>query len=107
MIVYTMEAKENFSRNQVFCISLADELRKFIHPSLDVYIAKNSGRIHLTSRVDLDCLRFQILDLVNITCFIAEFLNIYLDRTLILFSKKVINTITFYLIMFSMNRKFN
>ena len=42
MVVYTMETKENFSRNQVFCISLADELRKFIHPSLDVYVTKNS-----------------------------------------------------------------
>ena len=42
MVVYTMETKENFSRNQVFCISLAGELRKFIHPSLDVYVTKNS-----------------------------------------------------------------
>lgn len=79
MIVYTMEAKENFSRNQVFCISLADELRKFIHPSLDVYVAKNSGRIHLTSRVDLDCLRFQILNLVNYHLFYRRIFE-YLPR---------------------------
>ena len=65
MVAYTMKTKENFSRYQVFCISLADELRKSIHPSLDVYVVKDSGRIHLTSQVDLDCLLFQISNLVN------------------------------------------
>ena len=48
MIVCIIETKENFSRNQFFCISLSDELRKFIHPSLNVYVVKNPGRIHLT-----------------------------------------------------------
>ena len=57
---------------QVFCISLVDELRKFIHPSLDVYVTKKSGRIQLTSRADLDCLRFQILKLVHYHLFYLQ-----------------------------------
>ena len=63
MIVYIIETKENFSRKQFFCISLSDELRKFIHPSLNVYVVKNPGRIHLTSQ----------------SCFIFEILNTYVD----------------------------
>ena len=40
-----------FLINKVFCLcSLAAELRDSVHPSEDVY---NSGRIHITSRVDL------------------------------------------------------
>ena len=35
-------------------------MRRCVYPSIDVYIGKNSGRIHLTSHVDLECLSFQI-----------------------------------------------
>ena len=35
------------------------------HPSVDVYIPKNAGRIYLTSRLDLECVSFQILNLAN------------------------------------------
>ena len=58
-------SKEKILTNNFFCISLANLLRRCVHPSVDVYIAKKSGRIHLTSRVDLECLSFQILNLTD------------------------------------------
>ena len=55
-----------FLTNKVFCLcSLAVELRDSVHPSVDVYVAKNSGRIHITSRVDLECLRYRIFDIID------------------------------------------
>ena len=51
--MFKMEGKKIFLTNKVFCLcSLAVELRDSVHPSVDVYVAKNSGRIHITSRVD-------------------------------------------------------
>ena len=58
-------SKEKILVNNFFCISLTNLLRRCVQPSVDVYIAKNSGRLHLTSRVDLECLSFQILNLPN------------------------------------------
>ena len=37
-----------------------------------MFVAKNSGRIHLNSQADLDCLRFQILNLVNYHLFYLQ-----------------------------------
>ena len=58
-------SKDKILANKFFCISLANLLRRCVLPSVDVYLAKNSGHIHLTSRVDLECLSFQILNLTN------------------------------------------
>ena len=61
-----MEGKKIFLTNKVFSLcSLAVELRDSVHPSVDVYVAKNSGRIHITSRVDLECLRYRIFDIID------------------------------------------
>ena len=57
--------KEKSLTNKFFCISLANVLRRYVYPSINVYIAKNSGLVHLTSCVDLECLSFQIVDLTN------------------------------------------
>ena len=64
--MFKMEAKKMFLTSKVFCLcSLAVELRDSVHPSVDVYVAKNSGRIHITSRVDLECLRYRIFDIID------------------------------------------
>ena len=61
-----MEGKKIFLTDKVFCLcSLAYKLRHFVHPSVDVYMAKNSGHIHITSCVDLECLHYQIFNIVN------------------------------------------
>ena len=58
-------SKEKILTNNFSCISLANLLRRCVHPSVNIYIAKKSGRIHLTSRIDLECLSFQILNLTD------------------------------------------
>ena len=64
--MFKMEGKKMFLTDKVFCLcSLSVELRDSVHPSVDVYVAKNSGRIHITSRVDLECLRYRISDVIN------------------------------------------
>ena len=64
--MFKMEGKKMFLTNKVFYLcSLAVELRDSVHPSVDVYVAKNSGRIHITSHVDLECLRYRIFDAIN------------------------------------------
>ena len=40
-------------QKRLFCISLSDKFKRFIHPSIDVYVAKSSGRIHVTVNIDL------------------------------------------------------
>ena len=40
-------------QKRLFCISLSDKLRRFLDTSIDVYIAKSSGRIHITANIDL------------------------------------------------------
>ena len=64
--MFKMEGKKMFLTNKVFCLySLAVELRDSVHPSVDVYVAKNSGPINITSRVDLEWLRYRIFDVIN------------------------------------------
>ena len=64
--MFKVEGKKLFLTNKVFCLcSLAVELRDSVHPYVDVYVAKNSGRIHITSCVDLECLHYRIFDVIN------------------------------------------
>ena len=48
MFIYVMNnrTEEKFVSYKVFCVSLVDVLRGHVYPSIDVYIVKNSGRIH-------------------------------------------------------------
>ena len=62
----TMADKENFSVDFFFYLSpLLEDLRNLVHRSIDIYVIKNSGYIHMTSRVDLYRLRSQVLDIVS------------------------------------------
>ena len=36
-----------------FFYTLTDDLRKNVHISIDLYISKRTGYVHLTSRIDL------------------------------------------------------
>ena len=48
----------------MFCISLSEKFKRVLHPSTDVYIAKSSGRIHVTANIDLMYEYFRISDIV-------------------------------------------
>ena len=49
-----MADKENFSIGIFFYLSpLLEDLRNLVHRSINIYVAKNSGYKHMTSRVDL------------------------------------------------------
>ena len=66
ILMFKMEGKKMFLTNKVFWLCpLAAELRDSVHHSVNVYVAKNSGRIHITSPVDLECLRYRIFDVIN------------------------------------------
>ena len=61
-----MADKENFSIDFFFYLfPLLEDLRNLVHRSIDIYVAKNSGYIHMTSRVNLYSLRSQVLDIVS------------------------------------------
>ena len=47
-----------------FLFSLSSVLKSCVHASFELYLSRNSGFIHLTSRVDLEKVRFKILDIV-------------------------------------------
>ena len=38
-------------------------LKSCAHASIELYVSRNSGFIHLTSKVDLESVRFKILDI--------------------------------------------
>ena len=43
VLIFTIEGKKVFLTDKVFFLcSLADDLRDFVHPSVDVYMAKNT-----------------------------------------------------------------
>lgn len=64
--MFRIKGKQMLLTNKVIYLSfLAVELRASVHPSVDVYVAKNSVRIHITSRVDLECLRYRTFDVIN------------------------------------------
>ena len=66
ILTFKMEGKKFFLTDKAFYLcSLAVELRDSVHPSGDVYIAKNSGRIYITSLVDVECLCYRIFDVIN------------------------------------------
>ena len=60
MFIYVMNNRneEKFVSYTVFCVSLVDVLSGHVYPSIDVYIVKNSGLIHLSSYVNLDHFSF-------------------------------------------------
>ena len=60
-----MSRKEIFDNKQVILFSLTDDLGNYVHSSIRLYLAKNSGNIHLTSRVDLDNCRCRIFSIVR------------------------------------------
>ena len=65
-LVFTMADKENFSIDFFFYLSLLlEDLRNLVHLSIDIYVAKNSGYIHMTSHMDLYSLRSEVLDIVS------------------------------------------
>ena len=49
---------------QLFCIFLSEKFQRVLHPSIDVYVAKSSGRIHVTANIDLMHECFRISDVV-------------------------------------------
>ena len=64
--MFKMEGNKMFLTNKVFYLCpLAVGLRDSVHPSVYVYPAKNSGRLHITTHVDLECLRYQIFVVIN------------------------------------------
>ena len=64
--MFRIKGKQMLLTNKVISLSfLAVELRGSVHPSVDVYVAKNSVRIHITSRVDLEFLRYRTFDVIN------------------------------------------
>ena len=61
-----MADKENFSIDFFFYLfPLLEDLRNLVHRSIHIYVAKNSGYIHMTSRVDLYSLHSQVLDIIS------------------------------------------
>ena len=40
-------------QKRLFCISLSEKFKRVLHPIIDVYDAKSSGRIHVTANIDL------------------------------------------------------
>ena len=60
-----MSSKEIFHNKQVILFSLSDDLRNYGHLFIQLYLAKNSGNIHLTSRVDLDNCCCRIFNIVR------------------------------------------
>ena len=51
-------------QKQLFCISLSERFQRVLHPSIDVYVAKSSGRIQVTANIDLMHEYFRISDIV-------------------------------------------
>ena len=51
-------------QKQLFCISLSEKFQRVLHPSTDVYVAKSSGRIHVTANIDLMHEYFRTSDIV-------------------------------------------
>ena len=51
-------------QKQLFCISLSEKFQRVLHPSIDDYVAKSSGRIHVTANIDLMHEYFSISDIV-------------------------------------------
>ena len=51
-------------QKRLFCISLSEKFKGVLHPSIDVYVAKSSGRIHVTANIDLMHEYFRISDIV-------------------------------------------
>ena len=47
-----------------FLFSLSSILKSCVHDSIELYVSRNSGFIHLTSTVDLESVRFKILNIV-------------------------------------------
>ena len=51
-------------QKQLSCISLSEKFQRVLHPSIDVYVAKSSSRIHVTANADLMHECFRISDIV-------------------------------------------
>ena len=86
-----MSRKEIFDNKQVILFSLTDDLRNYVHSSIRLYLAKNSGNIHLTSRVDLDNCHFY-----NLCHLIFKTFRSYLSEAEIdlFYKKKIVDGIT-------------
>ena len=52
-------------QKRLFCISLSEKCKRVLHPSIDVYVAKSSGRIHVTANIDLMHKYSRITDIVR------------------------------------------
>lgn len=67
MFIHVMNnrTEEKFVSYKVFCVSLVDVLRGHVYPSIDVYIVKNSGRIHLSSYVNLEHFSFEVAQIAE------------------------------------------
>ena len=67
MLIYVTDNRiaEKFISCKVFCVFLVDVLRRYVHPSIDVYIVKNSGRINCTSCVNLECFSFEVVQIAE------------------------------------------
>ena len=51
-------------QKRLFCISLSEKFKSVLHPSIDVYVAKSSGRIQVTANIDLMHEYSKITDIV-------------------------------------------
>ena len=51
-------------QKQLFCISLSEKFQRVLHLSIDVSVAKSSGRIHVMANIDLMHEYFRISDIV-------------------------------------------
>ena len=51
-------------QKQLFFISLSETFQRVLHPSIDVCVAKSSGRIQVTANIDLMHEYFRISDIV-------------------------------------------
>ena len=51
-------------QKRLFFISLSEKFKGVLHPSIDAYVAKSSGRIHVTANIDLMHEYFRISDIV-------------------------------------------
>ena len=51
-------------QKRLFCISLSEKFKRVLHPSINVYVAKSSGRIHVMANIDLMHEYFRITDIV-------------------------------------------
>lgn len=67
MLIYVTDNRiaEKFISCKVFCVFLVDVLRRHVHPSIDVYIAKNSGRINWTSCVNLERFSYEVVQIAE------------------------------------------